>query len=75
MKRIDLIRHFESHGREFLREGSNHSVYINRTAKKSTTVPRHREINDFLARKICRNLQVPEPLGRYEYENRTRSAR
>jgi mRNA interferase HicA len=61
MKRIDLIRHLESHGCEFLREGSNHSVYINRTAKKSTTVPRHREINEFLARKICRDLQVPEP--------------
>jgi mRNA interferase HicA len=61
MKRIDLIRHLESHGCEFLREGSNHSVYINRTAKKSTTVPRHREINEFLARKICRDLQVSEP--------------
>ena len=24
----------------------------------------HREINDFLARKICRDLQVPEPAGK-----------
>jgi mRNA interferase HicA len=61
MKRVDLIRHLESNGCEFLREGSNHSVYINRAAKKSTTVPRHREINDFLAKKICRDLQIPEP--------------
>ena len=60
MKRRDLVRHLESHGCEFLREGANHSVYVNRSAGKVSTIPRHREINDFLARKICRNLAVPE---------------
>jgi mRNA interferase HicA len=64
MKRIDLVRHLEKHGCEFLREGSNHTVYVNRAAQRSSTVPRHREINDFLARKICRDLQVPEPTGK-----------
>jgi hypothetical protein len=43
-----------------LREGANHSVYVNRSARKTSTVPRHREINDLLARKICRDLEVPE---------------
>jgi len=61
MKRRDLIRHLESYGGEFLREGGNHTVYVNRVAQRSSVVPRHREINDFLARKICRDLQVPEP--------------
>ena len=61
MKRRNLIRHLESHGCEFLREGSNHTVYVNRAAQKSSAIPRHREINDFLARKICRDLQVREP--------------
>jgi mRNA interferase HicA len=61
VKRIDLIRHLELHGCQFLREGSNHTVYVNRAARKSSTVPRHREINDLLARKICRDLGVPEP--------------
>jgi len=61
MKRKDLIRHIEQHGCEFLREGSKHTVYVNRTAQTSSAVPRHREINDFLARKICRDLHVPEP--------------
>ena len=28
---------------------------------RTSTVPRHREINDFLARKICRDLGVEEP--------------
>jgi predicted RNA binding protein YcfA (HicA-like mRNA interferase family) len=61
MKRIDLIRHLQRHGCEFLREGGNHSMYVNRPARKSSSVPRHAEINDFLARKICDDLQVPRP--------------
>ena len=61
MKRIDLIRHLEKHGAEFLREGGNHSVYVNRKARKASTVPRHREINEFLVQKICRDLEIPKP--------------
>jgi predicted RNA binding protein YcfA (HicA-like mRNA interferase family) len=61
VKRVDLIRHLEAHGCELLREGSRHSVYVNRQARKSSTVPRHREVNDFLARKICRDLELPSP--------------
>jgi predicted RNA binding protein YcfA (HicA-like mRNA interferase family) len=61
MKRRDLIRHLESHGCVLLREGGKHSVYVNQGRGKSSTVPRHREINEFLARKICRDLEVPEP--------------
>jgi mRNA interferase HicA len=61
MKRIDLIRHLETQGCEFFHEGSKHTVYVNRVARTSSTIPRHREINEFLARKICRDLQVPEP--------------
>ncbi|MGL6342181.1 MAG: type II toxin-antitoxin system HicA family toxin [Waterburya sp.] len=61
MKRKDLIRHLETHGCEFLREGGNHTIYVNRVAQKSSAVPRHREINNFLVRKICRDLQIPQP--------------
>ena len=61
MKRIDLVRHVEAHGAELLREGGNHSVYVNRTARRTSVIPRHREINDYLARKICRDLEIPEP--------------
>ncbi len=60
MKRLDLIRHLEQHGCAFLREGAKHSVYVNRAKQKSSTIPRHREINDFLARKICKDLEVPD---------------
>lgn len=61
MKRIDLIRHLEAHGCEWLREGGSHSVYVNRAARKSSAVPRHREINEFLADKICKDLEIPRP--------------
>jgi len=61
MKRLDLIRHLERLGCQLLREGGSHSVYVNRVAGKATTVPRHREINDFLARKICKDLEIPTP--------------
>jgi mRNA interferase HicA len=64
MKRRDLIRHLETHGCELLREGSNHTVYVNRAAQKSSSIPRHRELNEFLAQKICRDLQVPDPKRR-----------
>jgi predicted RNA binding protein YcfA (HicA-like mRNA interferase family) len=59
MKRVDLIRYLEKQGCEFLREGGKHTVYVNRTSRCSTTILRHREINDFLAKKICRDLQIP----------------
>jgi predicted RNA binding protein YcfA (HicA-like mRNA interferase family) len=39
MKRVDLIRHLERYGIEFLREGGSHSVYVNRVAGKTSTVP------------------------------------
>ncbi|MDA0747148.1 MAG: type II toxin-antitoxin system HicA family toxin [bacterium] len=61
MKRRDLLRHLERHGCQFLREGGNHTVYVNRAVRSASSIPRHREINDFLAKKICRDLQVPEP--------------
>ncbi|MCH7683340.1 MAG: type II toxin-antitoxin system HicA family toxin [Gemmatimonadetes bacterium] len=61
MKRRDLIRHLEEHGCERLRQGRKHTVFINRQARKISTVPRHRQVNEFLARKICRDLEVPDP--------------
>jgi mRNA interferase HicA len=60
MKRVDLIRHLALNGIQFLREGGSHSVYVNRASGKTSTVPRHREINDFLAQKICKDLDVPK---------------
>jgi hypothetical protein len=60
LKRKDLLRHIRAHGGELLREGTRHSVFVNRASGKVSTVPRHREINEFLARKVCRDLDIPE---------------
>tara|TARA_A100001391_G_C4951658_1_gene247360 strand:+ start:429 stop:614 length:186 start_codon:yes stop_codon:yes gene_type:complete len=61
MKRRDLIRHLESHGCELLREGGSHSWWHNPSQNKRSAVPRHREVNDHLARKICNDLGVNKP--------------
>ena len=61
MKRKNLIRHIEKYGCEFLREGGNHTVYVNRKEKKVSTIPRHREIDDNLSKKICKDLSIPKP--------------
>lgn len=60
MKRNDLIRHLTREGCVFLREGARHSVFFNPLTRRSSTIPRHTEINNFLARKICRDLGVQE---------------
>lgn len=60
MKRLDLIRHLEHHGCAFLREDAKHSVDVNRAKRKASAVPRHREISEFLARKICGDLEIPD---------------
>lgn len=61
MKRIALVRHLEKHGCEFVREGRQHTLYINRQSRKSTAVPRHREIPIGTVRSICRSLNIPLP--------------
>jgi hypothetical protein len=61
MKRRDFIRHLEKHNCVLKREGGNHSVFMQQQSKKLSAVPRHNEINDFLAIKICKDLDIPKP--------------
>jgi mRNA interferase HicA len=61
MKRVDLVRHLEAHGCYLLRDRGKHSVFVNPTNNQTSAVPRHREINEFLALKICRDLGIPRP--------------
>lgn len=62
MNRKELIRHLERHGCVLLREGGKHSRYINLAdPNRITTIPRHNEIADLLAIKICRQLGTPDP--------------
>ena len=60
MKRIDLIKCLLKHGCALAREGAKHSLFFNLETKRYSTIPRHKEINHFLAKKICRDLGVDE---------------
>lgn len=62
MKRRQLIRHLERFGCMLVREGAKHSRYVNLAdPRRTSTIPRHTEIDDLLARKICQQLGVPAP--------------
>ncbi|MBI1853556.1 MAG: type II toxin-antitoxin system HicA family toxin [Planctomycetes bacterium] len=61
MKRRDLIHHLEENNCRFVREGAKHSWYAAPDGHSYSAIPRHREIVDFLVRKICRELGVPDP--------------
>jgi hypothetical protein len=49
-------------GNRQIDEGGNHARWAGPQGERSV-VPRHREIDYRLARKICRQLQVPPPTG------------
>jgi hypothetical protein len=57
MRRSQLLKHLKAHGAVLLREGKRHSIYGQGALK--TEVPRHNEIVDELARKICKDLGIP----------------
>lgn len=59
MKRSALLRHLQKHGCELLREGGKHSWWHNPQQNRRSAIPRHKEIHDILARKICKDLGVP----------------
>ncbi len=61
MKLRDLEKHLNDNGCEFLSEGGRHSWWINIEQNRRTAVPRHREINDNLVLKICKDLGIPKP--------------
>ena len=61
MSRQELLKHLKKHGCKLLREGRSHSIWVNPGNQQQASVPRHREINDYTARAICRQLGIPEP--------------
>jgi predicted RNA binding protein YcfA (HicA-like mRNA interferase family) len=61
MKYRKLIKHMEAFGCYTLRQGGRHTVYFNPNNGKISTVPRHREIKNFVAIKICRDLEIEDP--------------
>lgn len=56
MKRHDLIKRLEQVGCYLIRHGGKHDIYHNPNNGRSEPVPRHREINERLAKKIIKSL-------------------
>ena len=56
MKRRDFVSYLLQNGCVLIREGGKHSVFYNLFLKKTSTVPRHNEIDNGLAKKICKDL-------------------
>jgi mRNA interferase HicA len=61
MKRNELLKHLRRYGCFLKREGGAHSLWTNPNTGRLEAIPRHTEISDKLAIKICRALSVPEP--------------
>jgi len=52
MKRTDLIKKLEEGGFVFERHGGSHDIYVRDNIRE--TIPRHREINERLAKIILK---------------------
>lgn len=52
MKQRDLIKKLEAAGFKFVRHGGNHDVYVR--GMEEELIPRHKEINEMLAKAILR---------------------
>jgi mRNA interferase HicA len=59
MKRKELLKYLSLNGCEQEREGAKHSWWINHELNRRSSIPRHSEIKDLLAKKICKDLGVP----------------
>ncbi|NCB40444.1 MAG: type II toxin-antitoxin system HicA family toxin [Erysipelotrichia bacterium] len=57
MKRQDLIKTLSQSGCLLIRHGGNHDWYQNPRTKVSQPIPRHREVNEKLAKHILRMLK------------------
>ena len=64
MKRVDLLKYLKEQGCVLVREGSRHSIWGNPSLNKVSSVPRHTEVDNNLARKICKDLGIPYKLNR-----------
>jgi len=61
VKQRELLRHLRRHGCYLKRQGKEHELWCNPATGHIEAVPRHQEIPNQLARKICRELAIQEP--------------
>ncbi|MDA3925718.1 MAG: type II toxin-antitoxin system HicA family toxin [Kiritimatiellae bacterium] len=56
MKRVDLLKKLNRKGCVFVRHGGNHDWYQNPDTKMCQPIPRHKEVNELVARSIIKKL-------------------
>jgi predicted RNA binding protein YcfA (HicA-like mRNA interferase family) len=56
LKRNKVIKIITAAGAVFVRHGANHDVYQNPRTKAIEEIPRHNDINEYLAKSIIKNL-------------------
>lgn len=56
MKRKELIKRLEKGGFVFERHGGSHDIYVRGTEREE--IPRHKEINEMLAKAILRRREL-----------------
>ena len=61
MKRGKFLQHLRKYNCMVKREGKKHTLVVNISNGIMETVPRHREIDNILVKKICRRLKIPVP--------------
>ena len=54
---------FAGHGCVLRREGKEYTLWENPQTGHAEAVPRHAEIANLLAKRICRRLSIPDPPG------------
>ncbi len=59
MKRRELVKHLLDNGCALLREGGKYSVFRHEESGREVAVTRHPELEDYAAKKICKQLGIP----------------
>ena len=59
MNRLELVKYILANGCFVMREGGSHTALFNPANQKQTILGRHREIDNNMARVICKQLGIP----------------
>lgn len=59
MKRKAFLKYLRDNKCVLVREGANHSLYMNVKNGKKSTVGRHPELSDLICKIVCKQLGIP----------------
>ncbi len=59
MKRKAFLKYLNDNECVLVREGANHSLYLNKKNGKKSTIGRHAELSNLMCKIICKQLDIP----------------